>query len=138
MRLCLNRNQIWTTGIRAPRSTTHIGFRSPPAFLPLSGGGGVRNRGHTSSTTTIRALGSTTRKVIPDPPCLSTFKRRGGDPESGTHLSDGCDWSARISDAHCIPEPSAFLRLTNVGLFPVVSSFVPSFPLPSVLLLTVR
>jgi hypothetical protein len=40
MRLCLNGNQIWMAGIRAPGSTAHIGFRSPPAFLPLSGGGG--------------------------------------------------------------------------------------------------
>jgi hypothetical protein len=40
MRPCLNGNQIWTARIRAPGSTAHMGFRSPPAFLPLSGGGG--------------------------------------------------------------------------------------------------
>jgi hypothetical protein len=32
--------QIWTARICAPRSTVGIGFRSPLAILPLSGGGG--------------------------------------------------------------------------------------------------
>jgi hypothetical protein len=38
--LYLKGNQIWTAGIRVPGSMVHIGFRSPPAFLPLSRGGG--------------------------------------------------------------------------------------------------
>jgi hypothetical protein len=45
MRLCLNGNQIWMEGIRAPESTTRIGFWSPPAFLPLSRRGGSRIEG---------------------------------------------------------------------------------------------
>jgi hypothetical protein len=49
----------------------------PPAFLPLSGGG-VQNPGCTSSTAQISVPGSTVMKEIQDPPCLSTFKRRGG------------------------------------------------------------
>jgi hypothetical protein len=40
MRPCLNGNPIWMADIGAPGSTAHIRFRSPPAFLPLSGGGG--------------------------------------------------------------------------------------------------
>jgi hypothetical protein len=80
MRLCLNGNQFWTAGFRAPGSTARIGFRSPPAFLPLSGGGGggVRNRGRTSSTVTIGAPGSTTLKAIPDPPPAFLPLSRGG------------------------------------------------------------
>jgi hypothetical protein len=45
---------------------------------------------------------------IPEPPRLSTFKRRGGGgggPESRAHLSDGYDQSAQINGAHWIPEP---------------------------------
>jgi hypothetical protein len=65
--------------ICAPRSTAHIGFRTPLAFRSLSkGGGGVRNRGRTSPTVQMSAPGSTAMKTIPDPPRLSTFKRRGG------------------------------------------------------------
>jgi hypothetical protein len=75
----VNREQVQATTIRAPESTTHVEFRTPLAFLPLSGGGGgVRNRGRISPTVQIGAPGSTTMKTILDPPCLSTFKQRGG------------------------------------------------------------
>jgi hypothetical protein len=44
---------------------------------------------------------------IPDPPCLPTFKLRGGGPESGAHLSDGPDERARINGGkgHSGPPP---------------------------------
>jgi hypothetical protein len=72
--------------ICAPRSTAHIGFRTPLAFRSLSrgGGGGVRNRGRTFPTVQMSTPGSTAMKTIPDPPPPpppprpSTFKRRGG------------------------------------------------------------
>jgi hypothetical protein len=36
----ISHEQVRAVQIRAPRSTTHIEFWTPPAFLPLSGGGG--------------------------------------------------------------------------------------------------
>jgi hypothetical protein len=58
---------------------------------------------------------------IPDPPCLSTFKRGGGGgggPESGAHLSNGPDQRARINgdeDHSGPPPPPAFLPLSGGG-----------------------
>jgi hypothetical protein len=47
--------KIWTARICAPRSTVGIGFRSPLAILPLSGGGGgVRNWACISRAARIR------------------------------------------------------------------------------------
>jgi hypothetical protein len=66
--------QIWTARICAPRSTVGIGFRSPPAILPLSGGGGggVRNWARISRAARIKAPRSTTLKRFgpPFPFCL--------------------------------------------------------------------
>jgi hypothetical protein len=73
----VSHEQVRVAAIRAPGSTARIEFHTPPTFLPLRGGG-VRNRGRISSTIQISTPGSTTIKTIPDPPCLSTFKRRGG------------------------------------------------------------
>jgi hypothetical protein len=36
----ISHEQVRAVQICAPRSTAHIGFRTPLAFLPLSGGGG--------------------------------------------------------------------------------------------------
>jgi hypothetical protein len=36
----VSHEQVRAAAIRAPGSTTHIEFRTPLAFLPLSGGGG--------------------------------------------------------------------------------------------------
>jgi hypothetical protein len=74
----ISSKRIWTADIHAPRSTAYRRFWTPFAFLPLSGGGGVRNPGRISPTATIIVPGSTVLKDIPDPPCLSTFKPRGG------------------------------------------------------------
>jgi hypothetical protein len=59
---------------------------------------------------------------IPEPPRLSTFKRRGGGggPESGVHLFNGRDQSARINGAQGDsgpppPPPLAFLPLSGGG-----------------------
>jgi hypothetical protein len=64
----------------------------------------------------IGAPRSTTIKEILNPPCLSTFKRRGG-PELGMQLSDGQDQCAWINDAWKIPSFSAALYLVIVGPF---------------------
>jgi hypothetical protein len=73
----VNNTQVRAVQIRVPGSTTRVGFRTPLAFLPLRGGG-VWNRGRTSPTVQISVPRSTAMKTIPDPPHLSTFKRRGG------------------------------------------------------------
>jgi hypothetical protein len=54
---------------------------------------------------------------IPEPPRLSTFKRRGGGPESRAHLFNGYDRSAQINDAQgdSGPPPPAFLPLSGGG-----------------------
>jgi hypothetical protein len=72
------------------------GIRSPPAFLPLSGGGGGGGGGSGIWGAPLQRSRSKRpdqwREAIPDPPRLSTFKRRwggGGGPESRAHLSDG-------------------------------------------------
>jgi hypothetical protein len=55
---------------------------------------------------------------IPEPPRLSTFKRRGGGgggPESSTHLSDGYDQSAQINDAQEIPDPHCLSTFNKGG-----------------------
>ena len=41
----VNHEQDRATGICAPGSTVHSEFRTPPAVLPLSGGGGSGIRG---------------------------------------------------------------------------------------------
>jgi hypothetical protein len=66
----VSNEQVRAVQIRAPGSTARVGFRTPLAFLPLSGGGGggVRNRGRSSPTVQISAPGSTAMKTIPDPP----------------------------------------------------------------------
>jgi hypothetical protein len=75
----VSHEQVRAAAIHAPGSTAHVEFRTPLAFLPLSkGGGGVQNQGRTSPTVQIGVPGSMAMKTIPDPPCLSTFKRRGG------------------------------------------------------------
>jgi hypothetical protein len=118
----LNKNHFWTAGICAPRSTAHSEFRTPLAFRPLSGGGGVRNRGRTSPTVQISAPGSTAMKTIPDPPCLSTFKRGGGVRNRGCNFPTAEIEERRINDAHAAPPFSAALCLTCVGPSPVMSS----------------
>jgi hypothetical protein len=126
MRPCLNGSQIWTAGFRAPRSTAHMGFRSPPRLSTFKrgGGGGVRNRGCTSSTARSKMPGSTARRVIPDPPPprLSTFKRRGGGSGIEAHLSDGQDQSARINDAQAIPDILSHSAFNQRGPPPFVVS----------------
>jgi hypothetical protein len=53
---------------------------------------------------------------IPDPPHLSTFKRGGGGPESGAHLSNGPDQCAQINgDKDHSGPPPAFLPLSGGG-----------------------
>jgi hypothetical protein len=116
MHLSLNENQIWTARIRVPGSTMHIGFRSPPAFLPLSGGGGgPESRAHLFNdydrSTYINGAQGNSRP----PPTFLPLSGGGGGPESRTHLFDGCDWSAQINDAQAIQTSSIFLRLINVG-----------------------
>jgi hypothetical protein len=78
----INNTQDRAVQIRAPGSTARVGFRTPLAFLPLSGGGGggVRNRGRTSPTAQISAPGSTAMKTIPDPPppAFLPLSRGGG------------------------------------------------------------
>jgi hypothetical protein len=71
-------------------------------------------------TAGIRAPRSTTYRKFrtpPPPPRLSTFKRRGGGgPESGAHLSNGHDHSARINGARGDSgPPPAFLPLSGGG-----------------------
>jgi hypothetical protein len=126
MRPCLIGNQLWTAGFRAPRSTTCIGFWSPPAFLPLSGGGGgpesgvhlFNGRDHDARINGVRGDSG--------PPRLSIFKRGGGGPESGVHLSDGQDRRARINDARTVSSFSAALLLASVGPFPSMWYLPPS------------
>jgi hypothetical protein len=76
--------QIWTARICAPRSTVGIGFWSPPAILPLSGGGGggVRNWARISRAARIKAPRSTTLKRFWTPfSILPLIKGGGGGPE---------------------------------------------------------
>jgi hypothetical protein len=56
----------------------HRILEPPPRLSTFKQRGGLRNRGCTSSTVTIRVPISTTPKAIPNPPRFSTFKRRGG------------------------------------------------------------
>jgi hypothetical protein len=51
----VSHEQVRVAAIRVPGSTTQVEFWTPLAFLPLSGGGGVRNRGRTSPTAQIGA-----------------------------------------------------------------------------------
>jgi hypothetical protein len=99
MHPCLNGNQIWTARITRPDQRRRWDSGPPPPFRwrgagggPESGahllstfkrrggggGGGVRNPGHTSSTVKIKAPGSTTREVIPDPPPFLPLSGGGG------------------------------------------------------------
>jgi hypothetical protein len=118
MHLLLKGNQFSTVGFHAPRSTVRIGFRTPPAFLPLSGGGGVRNRRHISSMVLIGALGSMMLKAIPDPPCLSTFKQRGGGSGIGHAASQRP--RSKHSDQRCSGDLTLLSRstLNQCGAFP--------------------
>jgi hypothetical protein len=105
--------------ICAPRSTAHIGFRTPLAFRSLSkGGGGVRNRGRTSPTIQISTPGSTVMKTIPDPPRPSTFKRRGGGggcPESHMQLPDGSRSRRPDQRRSCSPALLSYLVINQCG-----------------------
>jgi hypothetical protein len=138
MHLCLNGNQIWTAGIRAPRSMTHIGFQSPPAFLPLSGGGGSGIEGAPLQWSRSKHPDQWPTR-IPDPPAfLPLSGGGGGGPESRMHLFNGHDRSARINGAQGdsdLPYLSTFNQ--NKAPFPVILwTILP--PLPSVLLLTIH
>jgi hypothetical protein len=130
MCLWLTGKQLWAARIRAPRSMVRIRFRSPLAFLPLSGGGGgggPESRAHLSDGYDQSAQINDAQE-IPDPHCLSTFNKGGGGPESGAHLPSGRDQSAQINGAQAIPPFSAALLLINVGPSPAVSP--PEPPLP--------
>jgi hypothetical protein len=72
--------QVRAAVVRAPGSTVHMRFRTPPpppVFLPLSGGGGPELGAHlfNGPDQSARINGD---KGNSGPPCLSTFKRRGG------------------------------------------------------------
>jgi hypothetical protein len=64
----------------------------------------------------FRAPGSTARIRIPEPPRLSTFKQRGGGPESGVHLFNGPDQSAQINGTlKAIPDPPCLSTFKRRG-----------------------
>jgi hypothetical protein len=92
-------------------------------------GGGVRNRGRTSPTATIRAPGSTTHIGFQEPPRLSTFKRRGGGG-SGIEGAPLRRLRSERPDQWRTGNPTLLssLLLINVGPSPAVSP--PEPPLP--------
>jgi hypothetical protein len=51
----ISHEQVRVAEIHAPRSMTHIGFRTPLAFLPLSGRGGPESGAHLSNGPDQRA-----------------------------------------------------------------------------------
>jgi hypothetical protein len=142
----VNSKQIWTTDIRAQINGAYR-ILEPPAFLPLSGGGGgVRNRGCISPTAMIVAPRSTTREAIPDPPRLSTFKRRGGgvrnpgcifptaamgEPRSTAHRRSRLPRLSLFKPAWSLPRHAAFCASSLLATFPHLAMWQGPFPLAS-------
>jgi hypothetical protein len=78
--LFISFEQIWTVHERARRSTVHNGFRTPPAVLPLTEGGGsgivYKLRADLDGSKSGAQINGP--QWIPDPPLRSTFNGRGG------------------------------------------------------------
>jgi hypothetical protein len=98
----------------------------PPAFLPLSGGGGSGIEGAPLDGYDQSAQINGAHR-IPDPPAFLPL-RRGGGLESRAHLSDGYDQSTQINGAQAFRTSLSSLLLINVGPSPVVSPL--ELPLP--------
>jgi hypothetical protein len=75
----------------------------------------------------MSAPGSTATETIPDPPCLSTFKTRGGSGIMGAAFN-GHDRSARINGVCTALPLLTALYLTRVGPPPATLSFLPPYP----------
>jgi hypothetical protein len=123
-------------GFRTPRSTAHIEFRSPPTFLPLSGGGGgpesrvqlFNSRDHSARINGARGDSG--------PPPLAFLPLSGG---GGFRIQGASFRRLRLKrpDQWRVGDLDLFLlsAFNQRGPFPVMSACGPSSLLPSVLLL---
>jgi hypothetical protein len=92
--------QIWTVQNRARKSTTHIGFRTPPSILPLTeGGGGGSGIGYKAGADlngSKRSAQIDDPHWIPDPPLRSAFNGGGG---SGIDIKERADLDGHHTSA---------------------------------------